>query len=52
MRYDKNYAYFRPHTEWYNFVVGVGYIPTEKAPSDAVKAMQAYNAYTFGTQKQ
>lgn len=47
MRYDKNYAYFRPHTDWYNFVANIGYIPTDKAPEDAVKAMQEYNSYTF-----
>lgn len=49
MRYDKNYAYFRPHTEWYNFVVGVGYVPTDEAPPEAVTAMQEYNSYKFGT---
>jgi hypothetical protein len=48
MRYDKNYAYFRPHTEWYNFVVGVGYVPTDEAPPEAVKAMEEYNSYSFG----
>lgn len=47
MRYDRNYAYFRPHTDWYTFEVGIGYVPTDKAPPEAVKAMQAYNSYTF-----
>ncbi len=32
MRYDKSFAYFRPHFDWYRFVHGVGYVPTEKAP--------------------
>lgn len=48
MRYDRNYAYFRPHFEWYYFVPGIGYIPSEEAPEDAVEAMISYNAYTFG----
>lgn len=47
MRYDKGYAYFRPHTDWYTWVSGVGYVPTEKAPEDAVKAMEAYNKKIF-----
>lgn len=47
MRYDKNYAYFRPHEEWYTLVKGIGYVPTEKAPPEAVKAMEEYNSYTF-----
>lgn len=47
MRYDRNYAYFRPHFDWYTFEKGVGYVPTEKAPEDAVKAMKEYNSYTY-----
>ena len=47
MRYDKNYAYFRPHFDWYTFVKGVGYVPTDKAPKEAVEAMKEYNSYTF-----
>lgn len=49
MRYDKNYAYFSQHDEWYTFVKGVGYVPTDKAPAEAVKAIEEYNSYTFGT---
>ena len=47
MRYDKNFAMFAKHTEWYDFVVGVGYLPTEKAPLESVLAMLEYNSYTF-----
>ena len=51
MRYDKNFAYFAPHTDWYTFEKGVGYVPTEKAPEDAVKAMKEFNSYTYNTKK-
>lgn len=47
MRYDKNYAYFRPHFDWYTVIKGVGYVPTDKAPPEAVEAMREYNSYTF-----
>lgn len=47
MRYDKNFAYFRPHFDWYMFVHGVGYVPTERAPEEARKAMDKYNSYTY-----
>ena len=47
MRYDKNYAYFRPHFDWYTFVKGVGYVPTDKAPEKAVKAMEEFNSYRY-----
>lgn len=47
MRYDKNYAYFKPHFDWYTFEKGVGYVPTDKAPKKAIEAMEKYNSYTF-----
>ena len=47
MRYDKNFAYFKPHHEWYTFAKEKGYMPTDKAPKEAVKAMEEYNSYTF-----
>ncbi len=47
MRYDKNYAFFAPHHDWYTIVIGVGYVPTEKAPPEAVKAIEDFNSYTF-----
>ena len=49
MKYDKNFAYFVDHFDWYTVKKGVGYVPTEKAPPEAVKAMREYNSYTFGT---
>lgn len=49
MRYDINFAFFAPHPEWYNFVEGKGYIPTIKAPPEAMKAMQEYNSYKFNS---
>ena len=47
MRYDKNLVIFLGHTEWYTFEVGVGYVPTDEAPPEAVKAMAEYNSYSF-----
>lgn len=47
MKYDRNYAYFITHTDWYTEVKGIGYVPTDKAPPEAVNAMKTYNAYTF-----
>ena len=51
MRYDKNFLYFISHTDWYKFVVGVGYVPTDKAPEEAIKAMKKYNAYLLSKKK-
>lgn len=48
MRYDKNFASFGSHTEWYEFVVGVGYVPNDLATIQATLAMLEYNSYTFG----
>lgn len=47
MRYDKNFAVFAGHTEWYIIEHGKGYIPTKKAPEEAVRAMKEFNKYTF-----
>lgn len=47
MRYDKNYAYFARHYDWYTFKKGIGYIPTDKAPTEAVEAMKKFNEYTY-----
>lgn len=47
MRYDKNYAMFAGHPEWYEFKTGIGYVPTDKAPEEAKKAMREYNSYAF-----
>lgn len=49
MRYDKNFAAFIKHTEWYQFVYGIGYVPTDEAPEEARKAMERYNSYTYNT---
>ena len=49
MRYDKNFAYFIGQYDWYTVKKGVGYVPTDKAPIEAIEAMMKYNAYTFGT---
>ena len=42
MRFDRNAAYFVPHTDWYTFEKGVGYIPTEKAPEKDVGKLDRY----------
>ena len=46
MRIDRNFVVFIMHTDWYTHVKGVGYVPTEKAPKEAVEAMKRYNSYT------
>ena len=51
MRYDKNFAFFAPHPEWYKFVAGKGYIPIDKAPPEAVKAIEKFNSYRFNREK-
>ena len=45
MRIDENLIYFLPHPEWYTHKKGVGYIPTDRAPKEAVEAMKRYNSY-------
>lgn len=42
MRYDKDYAFFALHFDWY-YVDENGYQPTEKAPQEAVEAMKRFN---------
>lgn len=51
MRYDENFAFFSSHSEWYEFVAGKGYIPTDKAPPKAVEAIKKYNSYRFNKKK-
>ena len=45
MRYDRNFAVFVGHSEWYTFEPGVGYIPTAEAPDYVVEAINKYNSY-------
>ena len=47
MRYDKTFAVFAKHSDWYVKTPGVGYVPTDKAPEEARRAMAEYNSYTF-----
>lgn len=47
MRYDKNYAVFAGHYDWFYTVPGVGYVPTDKAPEEARIAMEKFNSYTY-----
>lgn len=47
MRVDPNLVMFLGHPDWYNFEVGAGYVPTDKAPPEAVEAIEDYNAYSF-----
>lgn len=49
MRIDHNFMVFAGHTDWYTFKKGVGYVPTDKAPEEAVKAMKKFNSYTYKT---
>ncbi len=46
MKIDKNLRIFITHVEWWEFEVGVGYIPTKEAPPEAVEAMKRYNEYS------
>ena len=48
MCHDKKFALFAPHTDWYEFIVNVGYVPTELATTQATLAMLEYDSYTFG----
>lgn len=45
MRRDPNFEIFAGHPEWYTFDNEIGYVPTDKAPEKAVKAMEEYNEY-------
>ena len=51
MRKDPNYMIFAGHPDWYTFKIGVGYVPTDKAPEEARKAMEEYNSYTYTKKK-
>ena len=39
-------AWFIHHLDWYTVVEGVGYVPTDLAPPEAVEAMKRMNAMT------
>ena len=45
MKRDSNFEIFAGHPEWYVFDEEVGYIPTEIAPPEAVRAMEEYYKY-------
>ena len=36
-------AWFVSHLDWYDVVEGTGYVPTEKAPKEAIEAMKRLN---------
>ena len=42
---------FDEHEDWYRFEKGIGYVPTDKAPKEAVEAMERYNRYTLNKSK-
>ncbi len=44
MNIDNDYKMFCFHSEWYNIVRGVGYVPTDACPEEARKAMERVNA--------
>lgn len=44
MRIDRDLLIFGKHTDWYKIDPNVGYVPTPKAPKEAVEAMKRYNA--------
>lgn len=43
MRNDKDFFFFAPHFDWYTIVKGKGYVPTDKAPPEAIEAMKRVN---------
>lgn len=43
MRADKDLRIFLGKSDWYTFEKNIGYIPTEKAPKEAIEAMKRYN---------
>ena len=43
MRIDSDYKVFCNHFDWFETVPGVGYVPTEKCPPEAKKAMERFN---------
>lgn len=47
MRADRNLLVFLGHYDWYTLKKGVGYVPTDKAPPEAVDAMKRFNSYTY-----
>ena len=47
MRIDSNFIIFARYPEWYTFKKDIGYIPTDKAPKEAVEAMKKFNSYTY-----
>ncbi len=42
-RCERFHDYFSPHTDWYEYIDGVGYIPTQISPLRAVLTMLEYN---------
>lgn len=51
MRFDKDFLIFASHFDWYTVVDGKGYVPTEKAPIEAIEAMERVNRRNENTQK-
>lgn len=43
MRADKDLRIFLGNSDWYKLKKNIGYIPTDKAPKEAVEAMKRYN---------
>ena len=43
MRADKDLLIFFTHTDWYTEEHGIGYVPTDKAPKEAIEAMKRVN---------
>ena len=43
MRVDKDYMFFCDHSDWYEFDIDIGYVPTKNAPKEAVVAMDRFN---------
>ena len=43
VRIDSDYKIFCFHSEWYDVVKGIGYVPTAECPKEAAEAMERFN---------
>lgn len=51
MKIDKDFKAFCSHSEWYDIIEGVGYVPTKECPEDAKDAMERVNARSKAKKK-
>lgn len=49
MRADINFILFTKKLSWFDFVPGIGYVPTKDTPHEAIEAIKAFDFYMYGT---